>query len=171
MPAEQPRPLPYAPRVRVTQSLRGSFFPRFALLAGLVAALVGCGGESAPSADELARRANAICASYQPLYRTITNVETGAAVVRYLDRTRPAAIREERELRALRPRRNEALKVQRLLDHVHAASRTLVQLRNAWAAHDYSTAARIGRRLSVQIRMTTKEARARGWTVCASDPR
>jgi hypothetical protein len=84
MRAEQPRPLPYAPRVRVTQSLRGLFFRRFALLAGLVTALVGCGGDSALSADELAQRANAICASYQPLYRTITNVETGAAVVRYL---------------------------------------------------------------------------------------
>ena len=171
MPAEQPRHLPYGPSERATQSPRGTFFPRFALLAGLVAALVGCGGKSALSADELARRANAICASYQPLYRTITNVETGAAVVRYLDRTRPAAIREERELRALQPRRNEDLKVQRLLDHVHAANRTLVQLRNAWAAHDYATAARVGRRLSLQIRMTTKEARALGWSVCASDPR
>src|SRR5439155_25929520 len=102
---------------------------------------------------------------------TVYILETSSALVRYLDRTRPAAIREERYLRALQPRRNEALKVQRLLDHVHAANRTLVQLRNAWAAHDYATATRIGRRLSLQIRMTTKEARALGWSVCASDPR
>jgi hypothetical protein len=61
--------------------------------------------------------------------------------------------------------------VQRLLDHVRAADRTLVRLRNAWATHDYATGVKIGRRLKVEIGRTTKEARALGWTVCASDPR
>ena len=144
---------------------------RFAPLAAVAAALCGCGGESGLSADELAQRANAICARYQPLYRTITNAHTGAAIVRYLDRTRPASLREERELRALRPRRNEAPKVQRLLDHVRAADHMLVQLRNAWATRDYATGVKIGGRLRVEIRQATKEARALGWTVCASDPR
>jgi hypothetical protein len=151
--------------------MRSSSISRFVLLAAIAAALCGCGSESGLSANELAQRANAICAKYQPLYRTITNAHTGAAIVRYLDRTRPASLREERELRALRPRRNEATKVQRLLDHVRAANRTLVQLRDAWARHDYATGVKIGRRLKVEIRRTTKEARALGWTVCASDPR
>jgi hypothetical protein len=142
-----------------------------ALLAGVATAFSGCGGESALSAAKLAQRANAICASYRPLYRTITTDQTDAAVVRYLDRTRPAALREERELGALRPRRSEAPKVQRLLDHVRAANRMLVQLRNAWAAHDHATAVKIGRKLSVETRLTTPEARALGWTVYASDPR
>jgi hypothetical protein len=61
--------------------------------------------------------------------------------------------------------------VQRLLDHVRAADRTLVQLRNAWATYDYATGVKIGRRLKVEIGRTAKEARALGWTVCASDPR
>ena len=152
-------------------AIGGSSISRFALLAAVATALCGCGGESGLSADELAQRANAICARYQPLYRTITRAHTGAAIVRYLDRTRPASLREERELRALRPRRSEASKVQRLLDHVRAADRTLVQLRNAWVTHDYATGVNIGRRLKGQIRRTTKEARALGWTVCASDPR
>jgi hypothetical protein len=151
--------------------MRSSSIRRFVPLAAIATALCGCGSESGLSADELAQRANAICAKYQPLYRTITNAHAGAAIVRYLDRTRPASLREERELRALRPSRNEATKVQRLLDHVRAANRTLVQLRNAWATHDYATDAKIGRRLKVEIRRTTKEARALGWTVCASDPR
>jgi hypothetical protein len=157
-------------RVSATAT-RSSSIRRFALLAAVATALSGCGGESGLSADELAQRANAICARYQPLYRTIINAHTGAAVVRYLDRTRPASLREERELGALRPRRHEAPKVQRLLDHVRAADRTLVQLRDAWATHDYPTGLKIGRRLKVEIRRTTKEARALGWTVCASDPR
>jgi hypothetical protein len=151
--------------------VRSSSVRRFALLAAVATAFCGCGGESGLPADELAQRADAICARYQPLYATITKAQTGPAIVRYLDRTRPASLREERELRALRPRRNEAPKVQRLLDHVRAADRTLVQLRNAWATHDYATGVKIGRRLKVEIRRTTKEARALGWTVCASDPR
>jgi hypothetical protein len=151
--------------------MRSSSISQFALLAAFVTALLGCGGQSGLSADELAQRANAICARYQPLYRNITNAHTAAAIVRYLDRTRPASLREERELRALQPRRNDARKVQRLLDHVRAADRTLVQLRNAWAMHDYITGVKIGPRLKVEIRRTTEEARALGWTVCASDPR
>jgi hypothetical protein len=75
------------------------------------------------------------------------------------------------KLRALRPRRNEAGKVQRLLDHVRASKRTLVQLRSATAAHDAAAATKVWRRLAVENRVTTKEARALGWTVCASDPR
>jgi hypothetical protein len=151
--------------------MRRSSIGRFALLAAVAVAPCGCGGESGLSADELAQRANAICARYQPLYRTVTNAQTGAAIVRYLDRTRLASLREERELRALRPRRNEAPKVQRLLDHVRAADHVLIQLRNAWATHDYAAGVKIGRGLRVEIRRTTKEARALGWTVCASDPR
>jgi type II secretory pathway component PulM len=138
------------------------------VLAGVAAALCGCGASSL-SADELARRANAICARYQHVYRGGgAALHTRTAVVRYLDRTIPAAAREERELRALHPRRNEAAKVQRLLDHVRAARRILVQLRNADAVHDDATAVKVGRRLGVETRRTTKEARALGWTVCAS---
>jgi hypothetical protein len=154
-----------------TTATRRSSFRRFGLLAGVATALCGCGSESGLSADELARRANAICARYQPLYGTVDNVHTGAAVVRYLDRTRPASLREARELRALRPRPSEVPKVTRLLDHVRAARRTLVQLRNAWATHDYATGVKIGRRLKVEFRRTAGEARALGWSVCASDPR
>ena len=155
----------------MTQSLRSLSFCQLALLAGIATVFSGCGGESGLSAGELAQRANRICASYRPLYRTITNAHTGAAIVRYLDRTRPASLREERELRALRPRRNEAPRVRRLLDHVHAANRMLVQFRDALAAHDHATTVKIGRGLGVEVRLTTKEARALGWTVCASDPR
>lgn len=151
--------------------LHGSIIRRFALLAAVATPLCGCGGESGLSSDELAQRANAICARYQPLYRTITRAHTDGAIVRYLDRTRPAALREERELRLLRPRWNEAPKVRRLLGHVRAADRILVELRNAWATHDYAAGVKIGRRLKVQVRRSTKEARALGWTVCASDPR
>ncbi len=152
-------------------ALGSSSIRRFALLAGVATALSGCGGQSGLSADQLAQRANAICTRYQPLYRAITKAHTGAAIVRYLDRTRPASLREERELRALRPRQNEAPKVQRLLDHVRAANRTLVQLRNALATHDYAAAVKIEGRLKFGIRRTTKEAQELGWTVCASDPR
>jgi hypothetical protein len=151
--------------------MRSSSIRRFALLAAVATALCGCGGESGLSADELAQRANAICARYQPIYRNGAAAHTRIAIVRYLDRTLPAADREERELRALRPRRNEATKVQRLLDHVRASKRTLVQLRNATAAHDAAAATKVWRRLAVENRLTTKEARALGWTVCASDPR
>jgi hypothetical protein len=158
--------------VRATaKALRGSSIRRFALLAAVATALGGCGGESGLSADELAQRANAICARYQPIYRKGAAAHTRAAIVRYLDRTLPAAEREERELRALRSRRNEAAKVQRLLVHVRASKRTLVQLRSATAAHDAAAATKVWRRLAVENRLTTKEARALGWTVCASDPR
>jgi hypothetical protein len=151
--------------------MRSSSIRRFVLLAAVATALGGCGGETGLSADGLARRANAICARYQPIYRKGAGAHTRAAIVRYLDRTLPAADREERELRALRPRRNEAAKVQRLLDHVRASKRTLVQLRNARAAHNAAAATKVWRRLAGENRLTTKEARALGWTVCASDPR
>jgi hypothetical protein len=151
--------------------MRSPSIRRFALLAAVATALCGCGGESGLSADGLAQRANAICARYQPIYRKGAGAHTRRAIIRYLDRTLPAADREERELRALRPRRNEAAKVQRLLEHVRASKRTLVQLRNATAAHDAATATKVWRRLAVENRLTTKEARALGWTVCASDPR
>src|SRR3989442_1095517 len=58
-----------------------------------------------------------------------------------------------------------------LLDHVHAARRILAQLRNAEAAHDDAPAVKLGRRLGVETRQTTKDARALHWTVCASAPR
>ena len=151
--------------------MRSSSIRRFALLAAVATALGGCGGETGLSADELAQRANSICARYQPIYRKGAGAHTRIAIVRYLDRTLPAADREERELRALRPRRNEAAKVQRLLDHVRASKRTLTQLRDATAAHDAAAATKVWRRLAVENRLTTKEARALGWTVCASDPR
>jgi len=151
--------------------MRCSSIRRFVVLAAVATALCGCGGESGLSADELAQRANAICARYQPIYRRGADAHTRTAIVRYLDRTLPAADREERELRALRSRQNEADKVQRLLDHVRASKRTLVQLRNATAAHDAAAATKVWRRLAVENRLTTKEARALGWTVCASDPR
>ena len=151
--------------------MRSSGIRRFALLAAVATAFSGCGGESGLSAADLTQRANAICARYQPLYRRGANAHTRIAIVRYLNRTLPAADREERELRALRPRRNEAAKVQRLLDYVRASKRTLVQLRNATVAHDDATAIRVGRRLAVLTRRTTKEAQALGWTVCAGDPR
>ena len=151
--------------------MRSASIRRFALLAAVVTALCGCGGESGLSADELAQSANAICARYQPIYRKGAGAHTRIAIVRYLDRTLPTADREERQLRALRPRRNEAAKVQRLLDHVQASKRTLVQLRNATAAHDAAAATKVWRRLAIENRLTTKEARALGWTVCASDPR
>jgi hypothetical protein len=151
--------------------MRSSSIRRFALLAAVATALCGCGGESGLSADVLAQRANAICARYQPIYRKGAAAHTRIAIVRYLDRTLPAADREERELRGLRARRNEAAKVQRLLDHVRASKRTLVQLRNATAAHDAAAATKVWRRLAVENRLTTKEAQALGWTICASDPR
>jgi hypothetical protein len=151
--------------------MRSSRIRRFALLAAGATALSGCGAESGLSTAELAQRANAICAHYQPLYRAAAKAQTPIAIVRALDRTLPAAAREERELRALRPRRNRAPQVQRLLDHVRAADRMLVQLRNATAARDDATAIKVGRRLAVLTRRTTKEARTLGWTVCASDPR
>jgi hypothetical protein len=155
----------------MTESPRRSGFHQFALLAGVVMLFSGCGGESGLSASELAERANRICARYKPLYGTVTNAHTDAAVVRYLDRTRPASLREQRELRALRPRQNDVPPVQRLVDHVRVANRMLDQLRNALAAHDHATAVKLVRRLGVETRLTTKEARALGWTVCASDPR
>jgi hypothetical protein len=151
--------------------MRSSSNCRFALLAAVATASSGCGAESGLSAAELAHRANAICARYQPLYRAAAKAQTRIAVIRSLDRTLPASAREERELRALQPRRNEASKVQRLVDHIRAANRMFVQLRNATAARDDATAIRVGRRLAVLIGGTTKEARALGWTVCASDPR
>jgi hypothetical protein len=151
--------------------MRSSSIRRFVLLAAVATASSGCGDESGLSGAELAQRANAICARYKPLYRADANTQTRVAILRDMDRTRLASAREERELRALRPRRSDAPKVQRLLDHVHAAIRLLVQLRSASAVHDDATAIRIGRRLAVLTRLTTKEARALSWTVCASDPR
>jgi hypothetical protein len=144
---------------------------RFAFFAGAVTVFSGCGAESRLSSTELAQRANAICARYQSLYRSGANAQTRVATVRYLDRTMPAAAREERELRALRPRRNEAPRVQRLLDDVRVANRLEAQLRNALAAHDDTAAIRVLRRIAASTRRTTKEARALGWTICASDPR
>ncbi len=151
--------------------MRSSNIRRFALLAAGATALSGCGAESGLSTGELAQRANAICVRYQPLYRAGAKAKTRTAILRSLDRALPASTREERGLRALRPRRNEAPKVQRLLDHVRAANQMLLQLRNATAARDDATAIKIGRWLAVLTRRTTKEARALGWTVCASDPR
>jgi hypothetical protein len=151
--------------------MRSSSIRRFVLLAAVATASSGCGDESGLSGAELAQRANAICARYKPLYRADANTQTRVAILRDMDRTRLASAREERELRALRPRRNEAGKVQRLLDHVRASKRTLVQLRSATAAHDATAATKVWRRLAVENRVTTKEARALGWTVCASDPR
>src|SRR6266567_2061246 len=141
--------------------MRSLSIRRFAFLAGVATALSGCGAESGLSSAELAQRANAICARYQPLYRAGANAQTRIATVRYLDRTMPAAARE---LRALRPRRDEALKVQRLLDHVRAANQLEAQLRNATAAHDDTTANKVGRRVAVLTRRTTKEVGAHGWT-------
>ena len=135
--------------------MHSSSIRRFALLAAVATAVCGCGGETGLSADKLAQRANAVCARYQPIYRKGAGAHTRIAIVRYLDRTLPAADREERELRALRPRRNEAAKVQRLLDHVRASKRTLVQLRNATAAHDAAAATKVWRRLAVEKRLTT----------------
>src|SRR5207245_5361138 len=102
---------------------------RFTALGGVAVALCGCGGSNL-SADELALRANAICERYQLVFGGGGSLlKTDSAVVRYLDRTIPAAAREERELRALRPSQNEAGKVRSLLDRVRAARRVLVQLR------------------------------------------
>ena len=151
--------------------MRSLSIRRFAFFAGAATAFSGCGAESGLSSTALAQRANAICARYQPLYRAGANAQTRVATVRYLDRTMPAAAREERELRALRPRRNEAPRVQRLLDHVREAHHLEAQLRNATAAHDDTTAITVGRRVAILTRRTTKEARALGWTTCASDPR
>ncbi len=161
-------PLRHAPVCARAQWLN---IRRFAVLGGVGVALCGCGGSSL-SADGLARRANAICGRYQLVYRGGGSLlKTNSAVVRYLDRTIPAAAREERELRALHPSQNEAAKVRSLLDRVRAGRRILIQLRNAEAGHDDTAAARLGRRLGVETRRTTKEARALHWTVCASAPR
>ena len=143
--------------------MRSSSIRRFALLAAVAIALCGCGGESGLSADGLAQRANAICARYQPIYRKGAAAHTGIAIVRYLDRTLPAADREERELRALRARRNEAAKVQRLLDQVRASKRTLVQLRSATAAHDAAAATKVWRRLAVVPREVVHPGLSGGW--------
>jgi hypothetical protein len=151
--------------------MRSSSIRRFVFLAGVATAFSGCGAESGLSSAELAQRANAICARYKPLYHAGANAQTRSATVRYLDRTMPASAREERELRALRPRRNVAPKVRRLLDHVREAIDLEAQLRNATAAHDDTSAIKVGRRVAALTRRTTKEARALGWTICASDPR
>src|SRR5260221_11668988 len=83
---------------------------RFAVLGGVGVALCGCGGSSL-SADEVARRGNAICGRYQLVYRGGGSLlKTNSSVVRDLDRPIPAAAREESELRALHPSHNEAAK-------------------------------------------------------------
>src|SRR5919201_1959051 len=146
--------------VRDSQKIR-----RFVLLAGVATTLCGC-GSSGLSADELAKRANAICTRYEAAYRPGSNPATVKAFIRYVDRTRPIAAEQEGELRALRPRPEEAAKVRRLLDDVHAGNRVYVQLRNAFAAHPDTLPVKLVRRLRVVRRRSTQEARALGWTVC-----
>jgi hypothetical protein len=141
-----------------------------ALLAGMATAVSDCSGASRLSRDELAKRANAICARYGPAYATGKDGATRKAVLRYLDRNRPVAAREERELRALRAGPHGAAKVRRLLDNVHAARLILDQLRVALAKHKDARSVTLVRRLGVVGRRTSQEARALGWTVCASPP-
>ena len=135
---------------------------------GLVAA--GCDDGSTLSAAELAHRANAICARYRIAYRGGRSLKTRAEVLRYLDRTEPAQRREERALRALHPSKEQQPAVRRVLDDVHDAARLLVDLRGAVATRDGNRQVEIIRRLGIQGRRTTKEARGLGWTVCATPP-
>jgi hypothetical protein len=154
------------PRLLGFWSIRG-----FGLFAGVAIALGGCGGSSRLSADELAKRADAICARYQAAYRRGSSPTTVKAFIRYVDRTRPIAAREERELRALQPGPSEVAKVRRLLDDVRTANQIYLGLRNAFVAHPDVVPADLARRLRVVTRRNTEQARALGWTVCAADPR
>jgi hypothetical protein len=154
------------PRGRSTRNLR-----RVVLFAGVATAVSGCGASSRLSAQELAARANSICARYRHAYRGGGSaLHTPKAVVDYLDRTHPVALREERDLRALRPGPKEAAKVEQLLRDVDAANRMLVELRTVVARNQKAQALELTRRLEVNSRRTTTEARALGWTVCARRP-
>jgi hypothetical protein len=139
-----------------------------AAVSGLV--IAGCGAKPTLSADKLAQRANAICARYRVAYRGGQSLKTRADVLRYLDRNAPLQRREERELAALHPTKTQRVAVRRLLDDVHQAGRLLLSLRHAVAASDGDRQVEIIRRLGEQGRRTTKEARALGWTVCATRP-
>jgi hypothetical protein len=141
-----------------------------ALVAAGCLVLAGCDAKPTLSADELAHRANAICARYRVAYRGGRSLKTRAQVLRYLGRTEPAQRREEGELRALHPSKEQRPAVQRLLDDVHKAGGLLIDLRVAVASRDGNRQVEIIRRLGIQARRTTKEARALGWTVCATPP-
>ena len=141
-----------------------------ALVAVTSLVVAGCDDGPTLSAAELAHRANAICARYRIAYRGGRSLKTRADVLRYLDRTEPAQRREERELRALHPSKEQRRAMRRLLEDVHEAAGLLTDLRGAVATRDGNRQAEIIRRLGIQGRRTTKEARALGWTVCATPP-
>jgi hypothetical protein len=130
----------------------------------------GCGAKPEPSKGELARRANAICARYKAVYRGGLSPKSNADVLRYLDRTKPFQKREERELRALQVPKELRPAVGRLLDHAHDGQDLLDSLRAATAAREGKRQIELLRQLGVNARRTIKEARALGWTVCASSP-
>jgi hypothetical protein len=143
---------------------------RVALVAVSGLVLAGCGDKATLSPDELAQRANAICARYRVAYRGGRSLETRTEVLRYLDRMEPVQRREERELRALHPSKEQRPAVRRLLEDVHVAGGLLVDLRIAVGSRDGNRQVEIIRRLGIQGRRTTREARALGWTVCATPP-
>jgi hypothetical protein len=130
----------------------------------------GCGGKTTLSANEVAHRANAICARYKVVYRGGLSPKSNADVLRYLDRTKPFQKREEGELRALQVPKEQRPAVERLLDLAHHGQDLLNNLRAATAAHDGNRQIELLHRLGINSRRAIKEARALGWTVCASPP-
>lgn len=142
-------------------------------LGGLV--LAGCdskarSSKSSPAAQELASRANAICARYRIAYRRGGSLDTREKALRYLDRTRPVERREERELRALHPPEELRSAVEHLLDGAHESQVLLNRLRTAVASRDGDRQIEIMRQLRSHTRRDRKELRSLGWTVCASSP-
>jgi hypothetical protein len=144
---------------------------RIALVAmGGLIVCTGCGAKPMSSKSELARRANAICARYKAVYRGGLAPKSNADVLRYLDRTKPFQKREESELRVLQVPKKQRPAVERLLGHAHHGQDLLNSLRAATAAHDGNRQIELLRQLGDNARRTIKEARALGWTVCASPP-
>jgi hypothetical protein len=111
------------------------------LMAVLIAAGCGSGGGRL-SKEEYAKRADAICSTYNQKLRALGQPRNLEALPEYVDRALPVARKGNGELRDLRPPKDEETKAKEWLDQNQAVVAAMERLRDA---------AKKGNRAAIQV--------------------
>ena len=139
-----------------------------AALSLVIAFVAGCGngGEKRLSKEEYARRADAVCRRYNQATRPFGSPRSMAALARVANRSLPFVDRAIRDLRALKPPKDEEQVARRWLRQLTLLRRDVVHIRDRARANDARGVQAVVPAATRRNERFTELATQLGMTVC-----
>jgi len=140
---------------------------RFALAFAVAALAAGCGGSGRLSKAEYVKRADAICTKYNAKLKALSRPTSISGLPAYVDEALPLARKGDRELRALKPPKDEEQTAKEWLDQNDSVVGSMERLRNAAKKGDRAGIQTALNEASSANQSANQLARRLGLRVCA----